>query len=224
MKKNIIVGNSSYSRRIKKYIDMTSFGTVCAYVVDAQYKKDMILDGIDVISFEELRQMYQPRQIDLIMGIGYTEMGELRKRVFEQCKDWGYSFANYIHPSAIVSSDTILGEGNIILENVIIEPDVTIGNSNLIFGGCQIGHDSVIKNYTTFASRVLVSSSDHIGNHCYLGDGSVVSPDVVLEDYVLLGTMTCANKNMMANAVMISEKNKIIKGNKSKAYFNMFVK
>ena len=224
MKEYIIIGDSFYSRRIKKYIEMTSFGVICAFVVDALYKKDTLIDGIAVISLDELRQMYLPDQVELVMGIGYTEMGDLRKCFFERCKALGYSFTNFIHPSAIISPDVNLGEGNIILENVIIEPDVSIGNANLIFGGCQIGHGSSVKDYSTFASRVLLSSSDQIGDHCYFGDGSIVSPNVTLGDYVLLGTMTCANRNLESNAVLIQEKSKVVKGNKSKVYFDMFVK
>ena len=40
----------------------------------------------------------------------------------------GYSFENYIHPSAIVSRDAILGEGNNILDGVIIESGVEMGD------------------------------------------------------------------------------------------------
>lgn len=219
----IIIGNSTFSRRIKKYIEWTSFGKVCAYAVESQYREDSTLDEIDVISLDEMKEVYQSEKISLIMGIGYSEMGEVRRHVFEQIKEWGYVFQNFVHPSAIVSPDLNIGEGNIILEGTIIESGVSIGNANLIFGGSQIGHDSTIGNYNTFASKVLLSSMNKVENHCYLGDCSVVSPKIELQNYALLGTMAHINKDLPANAVAVSEKSKIIESNKSKAYFNLFI-
>ncbi len=223
MRRLVIVGNGCYAQRMKCYLDASLCDSVCAFAVDLQFRESMFLNGIEVLAFDEMRQKYSGDDIRLIMGIGYNEMGKGRRQIFEQCKEWGYSFDNYIHPSAIIAPDVVLGEGNNILEGVIVEPGVVIGNANLVFGGSQIGHGSVISNYNTLASKVLLSSENNVGDHCYLGDCAVVSPGVVLGDYVFLGTMTCAMKDMPSESVLVPEKNKMIE-NKSRAYFNLFMK
>lgn len=223
MKRLMVFGNSSYARRLKKYIDFTQFGEVYAFVVDKEYITDTLLDGIDVISFEEFEEQMKPKDVELVLGIGYSQMGDLRKRIFEMYRDKGYSFANYIHSSVTISPDIVLGGGNVILEGAIIEPCVSIGDANIIFSGSTIGHDSAIGNYNTFGSKVLVSSNNRIDNNCYLGDCSVLSPEVVIEDYVFTGTMTYVNRNLKSGTVVLPNKNKILEGQKSKKYFQMFI-
>lgn len=218
MKKIIIVGNSSYARMMHKYIMLTEFGQVCAYVVDAEYINQTELDNVEVISFEEMQEKYSTDEVVLIMGIGYTQMSNVRKNVFEKCRGYGYRFANYIHPTAIISPDVILGEGNNILEGVIIEVGVTIGNANLFFGGSVIGHESEIGSYNTFSVSSTIAGCVEVRNNCFLGASSAVRDHVVINDYVLLGATAYGYKNIPEYSVVVPAKSEILKDKKSFDY------
>lgn len=224
MKKIVIIGNGSYARRIKKYIEFSDWGEIQAYTADSEYINENLLDGIPCIAFKELEKRMKPDEVELVMGIGYRQMGDIRRRIFEIYKTMGYTFANFIHPSATISPDLVIGQGNVILEGVIIEPNVSIGNANLIFSGTTVGHDSTLGSYNTLCGRVLMSSQNRVGNHCYFGDCSVLSPGIVVEDYVLMGAMTRTNKDLLRKSVVMPDKNRVIEGEKSKIYFEMFVK
>ena len=58
MKKLAIIGNGTYAKMMKIYIDMTSFGQVLSYVADKEFIYESELDGIEVISFEELFERF----------------------------------------------------------------------------------------------------------------------------------------------------------------------
>ena len=132
MQKLIIIGNGSYARMMNRYIDMTEFGETVAFAVDQIYIQEQQIDGLPVISLEALAGDYSQDEVLLIMGIGYRKMSNIRRKVYETCKSFGYQFANYIHPTAIIEKNVTLGEGNNILEGVIIEESVSLGNANLL--------------------------------------------------------------------------------------------
>ena len=215
MKKIVIIGNGSYARMMNQYLKMSGREAVCAYAVDGCCIEEPELDGIEVISLERLKDEFPCDQYDLIMGIGYVQMAQIRKRIFEPCMAWGYHFENYIHPSAIISPDANLGEGNNILEGVIVEMGVSIGNANLFFGGSIVGHESRVGDYNTFSISAKVAGVVTVGNNCFLGIGSAVKDHVTISDYVLLGATAYGFKDMEEYSVVVPAKSEILKDKKS---------
>lgn len=218
MQNLVIIGNGSYSGMMKRYIELTEFGKVHAFAVDEECIQERILDGVPVISFEQLRQRYLPEKTQLVMGIGYAQMGRIRKKVFEKCKVWGYHFINYIHPTAIIEKNVRLGEGNNILEGVILEESVQLGNANLLFGGSLVAHETIVGDYNTLSVKSVVAGCARIADNCFLGAASTVRDHVVLADYVLIGASAYAFKDMGTYAVVVPEKSKILSDRKSIDY------
>lgn len=217
-RKIVIIGNGIYAKMMQKYIDNTGYGVVCAYSVDEKYIDEKIIDGIPVISFEDLRKKYDNKEVGLILGIGYSKMGEVRKRIYNECIKWGYEFLNYIHPTAIIASDAIIGNGNNILEGVIIEAGTCIGNANLIYGGSIISHDCYVGDYNTFSVKSVVAGCTNIMNNCFLGASSVVRDKVTIKNYVLVGAAAYAFKDMEEYSVIVPEKSRIVENKKSIDY------
>lgn len=79
------------------------------------------------------------------------------------------------------NSQLIIGENNIIRENVVInrathcDGNTSIGNSNFIMEGVHISHDT------------------KIGNACVLGYGTKIAGDCVIEDGVIFSSGVIAN-------------------------------
>lgn len=215
MKNLVIIGNGSYAAMMKRYIDLTQFGTVQAFAVDKPFITTPILCDTPVIALDTLSQHFNPANIQLIMGIGYTKMGEIRKRIFEHCKQQDYTFANYIHPTAILSSNISLGEGNNLLEGVIIEESVCIGDANLFFGGSLIAHETIIGNYNTFSVKSVVAGVTTVKNNCFVGAAATLRDHITLNDYVLIGASAYAAKDVKEYGVVIPSKSVILSDRKS---------
>lgn len=219
MKKIVIVGNGSYSAMMKRYIELTEFGEVCAFVVEEPYIKEDTLCEIPVISFCCLYENFPIADYELVMGIGYLQMGNIRKRIYEKCKEYGYKFANYIHPTAIIASNVVLGEGNNILEGVIIEESVNIGNANLFFGGSLIAHETNVGSFNTFSVKSVVAGTSIIRDNCFIGAASTVRDHIILNNYVLVGASAYAFMNIPEYGVVVPPKSIILDGKKSTDYF-----
>lgn len=218
-KKLVIVGNGPYARMMKEYIMMDhTAGGLVAFVVDEEYIREKDIDEIPVLSFVEFRVNFSVTEVELIMGIGYTGMGEVRKHIFERCKSWGYSFGNYIHPTAIVVKNVKMGEGNNILEGVILESGVEIGNANLFFGGSLIAHETIIGNYNSFSVKSCIAGCVEIENNCFFGASSTVRDHVMIHNHVLVGATAYVFKDIKAHSVVKPAKSSIDEGETSTNY------
>ena len=216
MKSVAIVGNNSFAELIKAYIDEQGDYEVLAYCVESAYIDSNELGGIPVVSLEELFALYPPEKVDLILAIGYKQMGGLRKRLFGQLKKQGYHFISLIHHSAIISRNVKMGEGNIVLEGVIIEPNTSIGDANLFFGGAIIAHNNELGNYNTLSVRATLAGNCKVANNCFFGANSTVKDAISIPSYVLVGAGTyVSNAYLSEYQVIASCKGEVLEGKNS---------
>lgn len=217
MKKWLIVGNGSYARMMKRYMGFSD-KDITSYVVESKYIKSEYLDDVPVIAMEQITEYFPPSNVNLVMGIGYRQMGEIRRQVFNHCKSLGYSFYNYIHPTAIIEQNVILGEGNNILEGVIIEESVKIGDANLIFGGSIIAHESQIGNFNSFSVRSVIAGCTNITDNCFIGAGATIRDHIIINEYTLIGAGSYANCDTKAYSVLAAPKSVLLEGRTSTDY------
>ena len=215
MRELVIIGNGSYAQMMRRYIQLTDFGVTVAYAVDEEYRTKRELDNLPVITLKELKEKFPLEEISLIMGIGYTQMGNVRKRLFEECKRLGYCFSNYVHPTAIVQKNVTLGEGNNVLEGVILEESVIVGNANLFFGGSLVAHESTIGDYNTLSVKAVVAGCTLIGRNCFIGAAATVRDHVRINNYALIGAAAYADEDMEPYSVMVPAKGVVLEGRKS---------
>jgi len=100
-------------------------------------------------------------------------------------------FLNFIHPTCTVSKSSLMGYGNIVLANTVINPNVKLGHHNTINSNCLIGHDSEIGDNNFLAGHVCVGSNIKIGNGNFIGLNSGLRNMINIGNYCLIGM--CSN-------------------------------
>ena len=70
---------------------------------------------IPIIGNDDSVKKFDSKTVELVNGIGSVASTELRKKVYEKFKSWGYRFRNVIHSSAVISY-----------------------NAKLMWGGCRL--------------------------------------------------------------------------------------
>lgn len=208
----IIIGNGSFSRMLKKYIDSVHFGNVIAYAVEKEYIDKDEIDGVTVISIEKLNEKYPAQEVSLVMGIGYSKMGTVRKKLFCICKNMGYHFVNFIHPKAYIAPDVQMGEGNNFFEFVDIQMGAKIGDANLFLAGSFLGHDCMAKDFNTFGVKSAIAGFMQIGNNCFFGTSSAVKHELVIGDFVFVGASGYVHKNLKDYKVVVPKPNTFLDG------------
>ena len=213
--RDLIVGNGDYAVMISNYFKNTMNVRVDGFTV----KKDIItketINGMPVIPAEDIQKHYPPDNCRLIMGIGYRNMNQIKEKEFQRYKDKGYDFINYIHPTAIIEKDVVIGEGNNIFEGVIIQSGVRIGNANLIYGGVCVSHGVIMGSFNSLSVKACIAGCTYVGNNCFIGANSTVRDHITVADYTLVGAGTYLCKDSEPYDVIVTQKASILKGKKS---------
>lgn len=207
MKKIIIYGNNEFAKLLKYYIETDSDKNVEGFVVDEKYITEQYIQGIQVVPFEKCEIYYPQDKYEILIGVGYSKMNTIREEIFKKCKNKGYNISSYVHSTAKISDNVKLGEGNIILEDTLIQPFTKIGNGNLIWYKVAIGHDSLIGDFNTFTGMSSISGIVNVGNNCFIGNNATVKDKIKIANYTLIGAGTYINKDTDEYGVYIPQRN-----------------
>jgi sugar O-acyltransferase (sialic acid O-acetyltransferase NeuD family) len=145
------------------------------------------IHDIKVLGGDDIIMDYSPDSIELVNGIGSISSTDKRKDIYLQFKKYGYSFANIIHPSAIIMSEVKLGEGVQILAGAIVQTGCVIGNNSIINTGAIVDHDCIIGEHVHVAPGAVLSGGVHIGTMSHIGTSSTVIQGIKIEEWVTIG-------------------------------------
>ena len=104
---------------------------------------------------------------------------EFRKIMINRIAEKGGKFISLIHPTVLLSLDSVIGTGNIIGPHCNIGPNSQIGDFNIILAQSMISHDCIVGNNNFFASSLL-SGHVKVGNDNFFGARSTVIPRISL--------------------------------------------
>ncbi len=119
-----------------------------------------------------------------------------RKKYGDLLKKAGFTLANMIAETAIVSADAILGQGCIVRHNAVVSPQVKLGDNTVVSDGAYVGHDSIIGENVYIAPGVNINGSVTIDKNTFVGTGAVVLPHVKVGADCIIGAQSCVHKDV----------------------------
>ncbi len=186
MKKILIFGINRYAELLFEY--MTEEGMpVEDFVVDEKYSMGQTMfQNRPVVFTENVQKKCPPAEYQVIFGLGYTKMNELRQMRQYMFREMGYEIIGYRHPSALILTDEV-GEGNVFLENVTIGKHTKIGEGNVFYPCAHVAHHSHVGNFNFFAISASIAGSVKLGNNCFFGNNCTLKNGITVHDYTLVG-------------------------------------
>ena len=95
--------------------------------------------------------------------------------------------ANVISEWARISHSVKMGDGVMVLQNVIVQADSNIGHHVILNTAAQIDHDCTIADFVHIAPGVILCGNIHIGEGTLVGAGAVVIPGIKIGKWCVIG-------------------------------------
>ena len=170
MSKVVIFGLQDFASLAHFYLNEDSPHGVVAFTVTKKIcPPEARFEGLPVVPFEELGELYPPAEYAFFAPMSHRKMNHLREVIYTQAENKGYTLISYVSSKATVFSNVKIGKNCFILEDNTIQPFVTIGNNVVLWSGNHMGHHSVINDHVLFTSHVVLSGHCVIEPYCFLG-------------------------------------------------------
>ncbi len=125
----------------------------------------------------------------------------LKRKITGELKEKGATFADVIHPTAMVSEFAHYGEGLVMFPYSKLSCNSTVGDFVTILSS-PIGHDTFIGDYSVISVNCNIIRNVKIGKDVFLAAGVCVAQDVEVGDGAYLGLGAVVLKDVPAGATM----------------------
>lgn len=109
----------------------------------------------------------------------------------------GAQWYTAIHPSASISAiHTSIGDGSVIMANVVVNPCAQIGNHCIINSNATVEHDNIIEDYVHISVGTKLAGSVKVGKRTWIGVGASVSNGISICRDCMIGAGAVVVKNI----------------------------
>ncbi len=175
----IVVGSSGLAREF------------CTYF--SEQTEVISIVGIVSSSADEFERFKLPGQFfkdgiapDLV-GTQYAVIAigdpAVKKQVSEHLRSLGFLFPSFIHPSSVVSSQSVIEEGVIVFPQCSVSGGVNLNKFVTLCSGVHVAHDAVVGPY------VQINSGSLLGGFVQVGQGALVGYGVTIDDGAIIEPM-----------------------------------
>lgn len=193
--KIILIGGGGHC---KSCIDVIEQGNEyeIAGIIDVKEKIGDDIFGYPIIAADDDIDQLSKEYDYFLITIGQIASPKLRENLYRKVKATGKKLPVIISPRAHVSEHSSIGEGTIIMHDVIINSNVTIGKNCIINTKALIEHDSNVGDSCHIATSAVINGGVNVDNYCFVGSNATILQEVKITKMTVVGAATLVTKNI----------------------------
>lgn len=186
MKRLIIIGAGNIGKIVCEYAKlMKEYETEWIIAGYLEFSEKEVISDIAYPAIIGNIESYQPLEDDVFV-CAYANVEERDKSV-EIIESKGGKFINIIHPTANILSTNNMGVGNLIGAFTTLSVHTTIGNHCVIQDHCNVGHDSVIGDFSHLYVGNILCGINILGERTTVFTGSLIYPKIKVGEGASIG-------------------------------------
>ena len=126
---------------------------------------------------------------------------------------YGTQFGTVVHPSAIISRTSSIGEGSIVSPRVVVAAHTRVGRHTLLNRGVLIGHHTRLGDFVTVNTGANIAGACQVGHQVFVGMGAVVLDHLTVGDGAVIGAGAVVTKDVPARALVVGVPARIVREN-----------
>ncbi len=144
-------------------------------------------------SFEDIKDN---NVIPIALGIGNNQ---IRKRIFEKVKSFGFNIATLIHPSSVISNSVNIDEGTVVMAKVVLNANAVVGKAVILNSSCVIEHECRIEDFVHISPNAVLGGNVEVKELTHVGIGSTVIQGIIIGKNCIIGSSSNVVKNIDNN-------------------------
>jgi acetyltransferase EpsM len=161
--------------------------------------------GLPVFWIDEVP--FPPEKCYVVAGIVSTR----RRQMIETMQSRGYRFTSVIHPSAVISRRSLIGEGCAVNAGVVVSQSATVEPHVILNRGALIGHDVRVGSFSTVGPGANIAGGTQIGAGVYIGAGAVILDHLKVGTEALIAAGAVVTRSVPANSLAAGSPARVIK-------------
>jgi len=124
-------------------------------------------------------------------------------------------FTTAIHPAAVISPRSSVGDGTVVMANVSVNVQSNIGKHVILNTNCSIDHDCTIEDFVHISPNAALAGNVQVGEGTQIGIGACVMQNIRIGKWVMVGAGAVIIRDVPDYAVVVGNPGRVIKMNQS---------
>jgi sugar O-acyltransferase (sialic acid O-acetyltransferase NeuD family) len=208
----VIIGAGGHAREVQEVLHASIRAGAPAeslgYVVDPRFgRPGTVINGTPILGGLDWFRT-QPPGTEAVCAVGASDV---RRWLTIRAADEGARFGTLVHPSALVASSVVLGNGVVILAGSVLTVQVRVGNHVHVNLACAIAHDTVMHDYVTLGPGVRLAGNVTLGEGAFVGAGATVIEKVSIGAWSVVGAGAVIVRDVPPNCTVVGVPGRVIK-------------
>lgn len=172
MQKLVLVGGGGHCRSCIDVIEASGSFEIIG-ILDVAEKIGEKVCGYSIVATDRDTARFAAEGANFLITIGQIEPGDRRAEIFEQIQSEGGKLAVVVSPRAHISSRAKIGEGTIIMHDVLVNACASVGVNCIINTKALIEHDAVVGDHCHVSTGAIINGGVVVGSGSFIGSGAV---------------------------------------------------
>jgi len=133
---------------------------------------------LEYLGDDDVLDSYAAEDVYCAMGVGSTSDTQLRRRLFEQQRNAGFSFPPITHPSAVIAPEATIKAGTQVMAGAVIQPGAVLAENVIVNTNAAIDHDCWLDPHVHVAPGATLSGGVHLESGVHVGTGASIIQNV----------------------------------------------
>lgn len=188
MKKLVIIGASGHGKVVADIAVKNGYKDI-VFLDDNETVKEC--GGYPVMGKSADSEKYG---CEVFVAIGNAA---IRQQIQEQLEASGIKIPTFIHPSAVIAEDVLIGAGTVVMAGAVINPGSTVGRGCILNTCSSVDHDCRVADFVHVSVGAHLAGTVTIGERTWIGIGSVVSNNLQITHDCMIGAGAVVVKNIL---------------------------
>lgn len=177
----LLIGGGGHCKSVIDVIEAEGLFKIAGIIDQQEFIGQKVL-GYEIIGCDDDLERLAAHFNYAIVTVGQIKSPDVRIKLFNQLQLIGFKIPTIISPRAYVSKHTHIGEGTVILHDVLINANATIGNNCIINTKALIEHDCIIGDHCHVSTGAILNGGTTLKQGSFFGSNSVSKEVITIEE------------------------------------------
>lgn len=164
-------------------------------------KKNILIENYEVANIENFNKILKFSKYAHI-SFGFIKNSKNRINLYKKLKSYGFKFPIIKSRRSYVSNNSEIGEGTILMHDVLINYGCSIGKNCIINTKALIEHGTIIEDHCHISTGAIVNGNCIIGSGSFVGSGTVLKQGIKIGKNCIIGSNLKINRNIKPNSTI----------------------
>ena len=181
MKDIILIGGGGHCKSVIDVIEQEDQFKIAGIVDKPEFLGSDIL-GYSVIGNDSDLGILVKKYQYALVTVGQIKSPLLRIKLFNLAKELGFILPSVASPRSYVSKHAIVGNGSIIMHDVLVNANAQIGENCIINSKALIEHDCLISSHCHISTNTTINGGVVVKSGCFIGSGVTTKESITITE------------------------------------------